>query len=61
MDLIEVRSFYITMTWINGITNNTDCDLSHKAGTNVFSEGENEVAAAVIGVVLIFATTTYLT
>ena len=56
-----MRSFYITMTWINGITNNTDCDLSHKAGTNVFSEGENEVAAAVIGVVLIFATTTYLT
>jgi len=35
--------------------------LGDQDSQDVFSEGHNEVAAAVIGVVLIFATTTYLT
>ena len=38
----------------------TDCDLSN-GERNVFSEGRNEVAVGVIGIVLIFITTTYLT
>ena len=39
----------------------TDCDLSHQGGSNVFSEDSNEVAVGIIGIILIFVTTTYLT
>ena len=44
---------------VNGIC--TDCDLSHNNDGNVFSQDGNEIAAGVLGIVLIFATTTYLT
>lgn len=39
----------------------TDCDLSDQGSRNIFSESQNEVAAGVVGIILIFVTTTYLT
>ncbi|XP_065912040.1 probable serine incorporator isoform X2 [Dysidea avara] len=60
-----VVTLYTTFLLWSAVSNepygpDKNCDLSGRSG-NVFSEGSNEVAAAVIGIIVIFGTTTYLT
>lgn len=60
-----VVTLYTTYLLYSAVSNepygpDRNCDLSGTDGGNVYSDG-NEVAAGVLGIVLIFATTTYLT
>ena len=54
------RSEIYELLWLVMAGVFTDCNLSHSE-RNAFSEGRNEVAVGVIGIVLIFISTTYLT